>query len=460
MSESSATLEVHYARALEAGCAGGVATAQLDAIASEFTKAHRNVKLRVDAGELGFWKLPTQRDDLREIDEYVRHLPPAICDVVVLGIGGSSLGARAAVEAVATSVERRRNVHFPDNSDPQRLFRLLERLEPRTTLAIVISKSGGTVETAAQLLVVEQWLRAALADAAAPHLVAVTDPLRGALREWALARNHRCFPLPASVGGRFSVLAAPGLLPSALAGVSNEALLDGARSMMERCESPELASNPAGILASLAYLHDQKHNRPIHVLMPYADALRAFSHWFVQLWAESLGKRLNRRGERVETGPTPLPAIGATDQHAQVQLFMEGPRDKLFFFVDVEATEEDLSVPQTDADAYAYLGGRTLHEVLRAELRATSLALCEDGRPSITLKLARLNAHALGQLFFLFEAATAFAGEFYDVDAFDQPGVEAGKRYISGLLGRDGYEQDARFLLDAEKRISGKFVLR
>jgi glucose-6-phosphate isomerase len=185
-------------------------------------------------------------------------------------------------------------------------------------------------------------------------------------------------------------------------------------------------------------------------MMPYADALRPFADWYVQLWAESLGKRHDRHGRVVESGPTPLSAVGATDQHAQMQLFMEGPRNKIVTFISV-ADAPDLPIPATMGD-FTYLGGHSLLEVLQAERRGTTLALASDGRPSVTIELPSLNAASLGALFFLYEAATAFAGEIYGIDAFDQPGVELGKRLASGLLGRPGYEEAAEEVREAERK--------
>jgi glucose-6-phosphate isomerase len=195
--------------------------------------------------------------------------------------------------------------------------------------------------------------------------------------------------------------------------------------------------------------------RPLHVLMPYSDALRPIAAWFVQLWAESLGKRIDRSGRVIETGPTPIPAVGATDQHAQVQLFIEGPKDKLVTFIAIDEPPCDLAIPASSGDN-AYLTGHTLAELLDAERRGTALALARNGRPSLCVHLPRLDAASLGGLFFLFEAATAFAGELLDVDAFDQPGVEEGKRLAFGLLGRQGYESHREAVLTLEAACSPK----
>jgi glucose-6-phosphate isomerase len=249
--------------------------------------------------------------------------------------------------------------------------------------------------------------------------------------------------IPSNVGGRFSLLSPVGLLPALLGGADVDELLDGAADMAKRCQSAELRRNPAGIVAATHVLQHRLRGRSIHVMMPYADRLRPFAAWYVQLWAESLGKRVNRHGQVVEQGPTPIAAVGATDQHAQMQLFMEGPRDKLITFLRVAEPARDLVIPHMRG-ASAYLGGASLHDLLEAEREGTTQALASDGRPSITISVQRLDAFALGALFFLYEAATAFAGELYDVHAFDQPGVELGKRLAYGLLGREGYERTAQ----------------
>jgi glucose-6-phosphate isomerase len=226
--------------------------------------------------------------------------------------------------------------------------------------------------------------------------------------------------------------------------------------MAKRCETQELLKNPAGVVAAIHALQMRLFHRHLHVFIPYADALRPTAAWFVQLWAESLGKRVDRQGRVLEIGPTPLPAVGTTDQHAQVQLFIEGPKDKLVTFVAVDQPSSDLALPHVPGDN-AYLGGHSLAELLDAERRGTALALARNGRPSLTVHLPRLDAEQLGGLFFLFEAATAFMGEMLDIDAFNQPGVEEGKRLAFGLLGRPGYESQREAVLNHERERPSRY---
>jgi glucose-6-phosphate isomerase len=332
--------------------------------------------------------------------------------------------------------------------DPTSVTAALERIDPRRVLVNVISKSGGTAETMAQYLVVRDWLEQALGSAAYRHLVFTTDPTRGALRELAQRDHIATLDVPPDVGGRFSVLSPVGLLPAALVGIDIDGLLEGARHALDRSESDELLQNPAALYAALHWEADRAHGARIHVLMPYTDRLRELAEWYRQLWAESLGKRLDREGRTVHFGPTPVGAVGATDQHSQVQLFMEGPYDKVISFVVVDDPGVDLKIPlppgaELPADL-AYLPGHTLGELLRAEYEATSAALAQMGRMSCTLRFPDLAASTLGEALMFFQLATGYAGVWYGIDPFDQPGVELGKRLTFAAMGRPGYPQEPR----------------
>ena len=456
---SQKQLRIDYALCMAEGVGegNGLSAEVLESEKKAFAQGLERVLGRVQKGELGFWKLPDDESPVDAADKVVAELAGDIDDVLVLGIGGSSLGARAVLTALShplanTPFATGRRIHLPDNSDPWMFKALLERLDAKKTLVLVVSKSGGTVETAAQMTIAFAWLKQKLGpDSLKKHVIAVTDPEKGSLRALATELGLKTLPIPSNVGGRFSILTACGLLPMRLAGLDAKALLRGARAMAKRCENPDLLQNPAGILAAVHLQHMRLFKRPIHVLMPYCDALRPIAAWFVQLWAESLGKRIDRSGRVVEVGPTPIPAVGATDQHAQVQLFIEGPKDKVVSFIAVdEPVSGDVTMPESAGDL-AYLSGHTLFELLDAERRGTALALARNGRPSLTIHLPRLDAEQLGGLFFLFEAATAFAGELLDIDAFDQPGVEEGKRLAFGLLGRKGYEAQRTAVLTHEQ---------
>jgi glucose-6-phosphate isomerase len=273
---------------------------------------------------------------------------------------------------------------------------------------------------------------------------ATTDPRKGDLLVLARRLGIPTLPVPENVGGRFSVLTAVGLVPAAFLGLDLDGLMAGAREMRAHCWSALPARNVGVLGAVLLHLLATRRGRSIQVLMPYAEALRHLADWYRQLWAESLGKRLDRRGRVVETGQTPVVSLGATDQHSQVQLYMEGPPDKVVTFIEVERFRRDIKLPRRHADlpSLGYLGGATLGQLLRAERRGTEAAFTAAGRPNFTYLVPAISAHTLGQLLYLFEFQTALSGELLGIDAFDQPGVEAGKVATYALMGRKGYERE------------------
>jgi glucose-6-phosphate isomerase len=430
---------------------GGITDAEWRDAAASFAAAHAAVANEYAGGTLGFLDLPDDRALHQQTLDYVKEVrrhtgADGLTDVVVLGIGGSALGPIALRTALRPpqwnlldDAARQGNprLHVLDNVDPANISALLARLDLRRSLFVVISKSGGTAETMAQYLVIRARLNAVLGDEqATKQLVLVTDPQKGALRTIARADGIAALEIPSNVGGRFSVLTPVGILPAALIGIDTGELLAGAADMRTRCASKELGANIAGTWAALQFLADTKHGRHVQVLMPYSDALRDMADWFVQLWAESLGK--HRVAGDAGVGPTPLAALGATDQHSQVQLFMEGPGDKTVTFIGVEDGGADVEIPKLHGDVpeLAYLGGHRLGELLDIERRATAGALARRGRPNMTLTLDRVDPFHVGGLLMFLELATAYAGRLYGVNAFDQPGVELGKQFTYAMLGR------------------------
>ena len=449
-------IRLHYGRFFQDRLDGthGLARARLVELAARFADVQREVRRRRGRGKYGFYGLVDQGVTVREIKAFSEGLGQAHDHVLVLGIGGSALGTKALLNALRSpawnELDDERREFFPrltvlENVDPTSVAAALRRIDPRRVLVNVISKSGGTAETMAQYLVVRQWLEDALGAASYRHLVFTTDPARGALRELAAREGIATLTVPPEVGGRFSVLSPVGLLPAALVGIDIEGLLAGAARAIERAETDDLLRNPAALYAALHWAADTDLGARIHVLMPYSDRLREFAEWYRQLWAESLGKRVDRAGRTVHTGPTPVGAIGATDQHSQVQLFMEGPFDKAITFVTIDRPAEDVAIPER-ADLppdLAYLPGHTLGELLTAEYEATSAALAQMGRMSCTLRFPELSAETLGEAIMFFQLATGYAGVWYGIDPFDQPGVELGKRLTYGAMGRPGYEKQA-----------------
>ncbi len=433
--------------------AGGLDPGELDgALSIAFRRVLDEVESRRASGEMGFFSLPDAAEQAKAVQELADGFGQWFENLVVLGMGGSALGTLTLRDALLgpswNELDEDARDHYPrlhvlDNVDPRTVSDLLSRIDLRRTLFNVVSKSGTTVETMALYLVVEARLREILGeDSTRGHFLFTTDPRDGALRKIANEEGVLALEVPENIGGRFSVLSSVGLLPAAVVGIDIERVLNGARAMEARCASPVLRENPAGLLAALLHHADAVQGASVHVLMPYCDRLRAFAAWYQQLWAESLGKALDRQGREVNLGPTPLAAVGSSDQHSLLQLFMEGPRDKVVLCMDVGGAPDPVGIPanRQDMPAVAYLGGHSLAEVLRIERRATMEALRRQSRPNLTLEVDDLTPEALGELFILFEAAVVFAGAFYGVNPMDQPGVELGKRLTYGLLGRDGFE--------------------
>ncbi|MBN2208498.1 MAG: glucose-6-phosphate isomerase [Candidatus Coatesbacteria bacterium] len=444
-------LQFDYANALESavGKQNGLSEELLSEFAaSEGERAANALAETRAAGSLAFADVI---DDERAVDEaksLAQELQGTLENLVMIGIGGSALGNTALHSALLPplhnlmSADRRKGRprwFVLDNVDPDVTSALLDTLNLSKTLFVVTSKSGGTPETIANFAIAYKRVIEAIGQSsAASHFVAITDPQEGFLRQFSKQNHFHTLPVPQKLGGRFSVLCAVGLFPAALCGIDVDGFLAGARRMIEACFGARNVMQAPGYLAAMVYfLADKMRGKHINVMFPYSGRLVAFADWFVQLWAESLGKAENRDGETVNVGQTPLPAVGATDQHSQNQLFVEGPADKIITFVDVERFDSEVIIPDDfkDDPKIGYLAGHTLSELIRTEKLGTELALKERSRPTCSITLPRIDAESLGQLLMMFMLATAFAGELYNVNAFDQPGVELGKKITKKRLG-------------------------
>ncbi|HRJ49069.1 MAG: glucose-6-phosphate isomerase [Phycisphaeraceae bacterium] len=404
---------------------------------------------------------PVRSDHLRQVRSAVSACADRFENMVVLGIGGSALGNIALQSALnppthnllsgAPGGPRRGPRMFViDNVDPEYFAQTLSFCESapgglEKTLFNVISKSGETAETAAQFMIVREALRKRLGDRYAGNIVAATDPAQGTMRRICDQEGIATLPVPDGVGGRFSVLSPVGLFSAAMTGIDVEAMLQGAAEMDAACRREELTANPAAMLAFLLVELGTTKGKTNHVLMPYANSLYLLADWYRQLWAESLGKRVDRAGETVFAGFTPIKALGTTDQHSQVQLYREGPNDKVIGFLEVNSFRREVQIPTgLGVEALMYLEGRRMSELLSAEKRATEYALLESQRPNYTIRFPEIDARHVGQFLWLWQVATSYAGLMLDIDAYDQPAVELGKQATFGLMGRKGYETHKR----------------
>jgi glucose-6-phosphate isomerase len=431
----------------------GLSRQAVDALAARAEEVAGDLRTSRDAGELPFCDLPHDGETQKRVSKLAEDLRQDVDTLVVLGIGGSALGARAILAALPRDAPR---VVVADNIDPWSFGRLLDGVDLSRTAFNVISKSGETAETMSQFLIVrDRLLRALGAIDYKRRVVLTTDAEHGYLRQIVNDEGFRDLTIPAGVGGRFSVLSSVGLFPAAFAGVAIQDLLAGAAWADERSQSSVLWENPAYLLGALLYLAETRLDKNVVVLMPYCDRLRELAAWFSQLWAESLGKEVDLDGNSVTVGQTPVAALGATDQHSQLQLYLEGPRDKIVILLRVEDHGREIEVPSAygDLDGVGYLGGLGLGALLNMEQRATELALHKKQRMVLTLVVPKVNAFTLGQLFFLFEVATVFSGRLHRVNPLDQPAVEEGKRLTYGMAGRKGWEDRAA---EVEAWLAGK----
>lgn len=435
-----------------AGPSHGVSQAELASELMRISEISRRLKKERADGRLAFMDLPYQQQLVRDIQNYARRIPQSIDNFVVIGIGGSALGNIMLHSALnhpqynllPRKLRGRPRMFFLDNVDPERTASLLETLEPSKTLFNVITKSGDTAETMSNFLIARDWLLKAVGKKKlSRHMVATTDASKGHLRKLVELEGYQSFVVPDGVGGRFSVLTPVGLLSAAASGINIRKLLAGAAMMDEICRADDPMENPAALNALLHYLLDTRKGKRISVMMPYAHRLRDFADWYRQLWAESLGKEFSLDGTQVNAGQTPVKALGATDQHSQLQLYMEGPFDKVITFIGLEKYPKEIKIPRVfkEMEGIGYLGGHNLGNLIKAEQESTALALAKKARPNCTITLPKLDAFSIGQLIYMYEVQTAFAGALYNINPFDQPGVELGKRYASGMMGRKGYEK-------------------
>jgi glucose-6-phosphate isomerase len=447
-----------------AGKANGLSRSEIERSQPRALRALKSFRRQSDEGRYGFAHLPFQTRVIQAISRYAEEARGSFDTVCVAGIGGSALGAWALdcgirgphpVQGAFTTQHPR--LVILDNVDPSFTAAALASMDPRRTLVVVIAKSGGTAETVATFLIVRDWLEQALGRRqAARHILAVTteDKDKSELFALSQAEGYRVFGIPQNVGGRFSVLSPAGLVPAALIGIDIRKLTRGARRMTHLCWQPDTGANIALRAALCHWLIWTRKAKSIQVAFPYSNQLWGTAFWFRQLWAESLGKARNRAGEEVHTGQTPVAALGTTDQHSQVQLYIEGPNDKVFTFWAVEKFSSAGRIPKRrfNLPAFDVLAGRSLAELIDAERRATAAALVENGRPNCTITLDRVDEEHLGAFLQMMEFQTAFMGELLDIDAFDQEGVELGKRFTYGLMGRRGFEKYRRQFTAYEKK--------
>lgn len=448
------------------GADHGVSRNELNQTRPQALRALESFRAKSEAGRYGFPHLPFDEKGIAQIRKFAAGASGRFESICLIGIGGSALGAWALDCALRGPhpVQPKFSAKNPrlvilDNVDPAFLAAALDSMNPRKTLALAVTKSGSTAETMATYLLVRAWLEKTVGRKNLPrHLATVTEPAsadgkHSDLLEAARREGYPEFYLPVNVGGRFSVLSPVGLLPAALAGIDIRKLCAGARDMTHAYWQADLEKNIALSAALVHWLLLERRKKTIQVAFSYSNLLWGVAFWFRQLWAESLGKRAKRDGAETSVGQTPIAALGVTDQHSQVQLYLEGPNDKAFTLWAVGRQKQALKIPKGFADlpSCGYLGGQTMGALFDAERKATAAALARNQRPNCTVTLPVVDAYHVGAFLQMMEFEVAFMGELMGIDAFDQPGVELGKRLTYGLMGRHGFDDYRRQFEDYEK---------
>lgn len=391
--------------------------------------------------------------ELDELIEYMTGVRNKASAFVVLGIGGSALGPISVVQALlnmrlnelpdsALRAAELPKLYIEDNIDPERMNELIELIDLKTTYFNIITKSGETSETLSQFLVLYDLMKKAVGEeVAAEHFIATTTIGKGTLYNIAQEYGFKTYGVGAGVGGRFSVFSNVGLVPFAVMGIDIKEMLRGARVMTDASKKPDVSANPA-LLTAFLQVEAMKLGANISVMMPYADSLKYMSDFYCQIWAESLGKAVDFDGKTVNCGQTPVKALGVTDQHSQVQLYTEGPYDKVVTFLAVDKFRKDIIIPDDPNVHFCdFLKGHTMGELLNHERVATEYALKVAGRMSFTIYLPEVTEATVGELLAYYMYQTAFAGALLNIDTFNQPGVEEGKKATFAMLGRKGYEE-------------------
>ena len=432
----------------------GIPRAEMEKMAGAMRDAYAMVEVNRGKGMQGWMTLPYDQDEvLSAIEKTAARVREEFDAFVVLGIGGSALGPAAVHQALRhlhyneLPKEKRGGprLYIEDNIDPERMAALLDVIDLDKTCFNVITKSGGTAETMSQYLIVLDQLKKAVGDDYRRHIIVTTSKEKGFLTKIARQEGYETFYIPDGVGGRFSELCPVGLVAAAVTGVDIRGLVAGAKAMDERCASDDAWKNPALFEAGLMYAAMGK-GMNMSVMMPYADSLKLISDWYAQLWAESLGKNLTLDGKPCHVGQTPIKAVGVTDQHSQLQLYTEGPFDKVITFLKVEAFRAETPIPHgcDDVPTIAFLGGKSHNQLIEAERQGTEYAIYRSGHVSQTITLPSVNAETIGQLLYFLELVTAYTGALLNIDAFNQPGVEESKVASYAVMGYESEKHSAK----------------
>ncbi|HSU68633.1 MAG TPA: glucose-6-phosphate isomerase [Tepidisphaeraceae bacterium] len=441
----------------------GVSEKELKQIAPRIKELTKQMADDRKAGKLRYRDLPYDEEMVDSVHREVEHFRDRADVLIVLGIGGSALGNIALHNALNPFTynllsDRTRlgpQLFVLDNVDPDQIKAVVDLITPKIkkTIVNVISKSGETAETASQFILFRDLLQQKLGKKYKDNILATTDAKEGTLREICNAEGYRTLEVPEGVGGRFTVMSAVGLFSAAMTGIDVDALLRGAADMDKRLKDGDLFKNAAAMIAAISFILDQK-GKNMSVMMPYSTSLYYLADWFRQLWAESLGKQNGLKKKNVFAGQTPIKALGTTDQHSQVQLYREGPNDKVITFLEVERFATKLAIPSSmkSIPTLEYLAGANFQTLINSEKIGTEYALMESQRPTMTVQFPQISPETVGQFLYLYEVAVSYMGGLYEINTYDQPAVQLGKDATYALMGKSGYADLAKKIQPVAKR--------
>jgi len=458
----SMTLDYTNCLASSIGATHGLTDAEIDTLVAKFPKHHENIEELRANGESSFFDLPSQ--DLNAMQALVKQHKGKWENLVVIGTAGATIGPKSIAGALlpehwniltATARKKCPRAFILDNADPQSANELLAAIDPKKTLFYFISKSGNTAETNGVFMWLAEFLKKKVGKTAlSKQVVLATTPERSFLSTVAEAEQIELIPIPDNLSGRFSVLHASSLFPVALLGIDYDGLLAGAKAMDERCRHDRAMENPAYMHSLIHYLLTRKRRKTLHSTMAFSNRLLGWVDWYNHLLAVSLGKMLNRKGKAVHVGPSPSQACGPAGCYGQMQLYQEGPFDKVTTFLTVTDHSTDLEIPALyeDNEGLNYLHGSKASTIMDQAYIGAAQVITDAGRPNMTIALDNVSPQSLGGLYFMLQLSTVMSAELYGIDAFNQPGVDANKQAIFAQLGRAGFEDKANLLAGYRER--------
>ncbi len=466
LAEPPVRVDANGAMAATIGLQAGLSPAEIESVADRLRASIARLDAERAEGRRPFLELAAREKELAAVAARAAELRGQIDWCVVVAGDGSTLGNQILRDALAMGRDRPGEggigLVFVDGADPGTMRSVLDHVEVQRTLFHVIAGAGESVETLGAFLVLRDRLLRELGAVAYPrHLLLTTDADAGPLRQIVNDEGLHATEFPSGVAGHQAATSPEHLLGAFLLDLDVASFLRGARSMDQRCRTAEPTENPAALLATSYYLLATLHGVQTSVLFGYSDRLGGLAEWWRHFWASTVGKKLEGESSSVSVGLTPVVARGTLDQYTQLQMYLDGPADKVLTFLRVEDSGAPVAIPRSygDIDDIAYVGGRNLGDLVRLGQQAVECSVARAGRPSLSIELPAVSPHALGQFVRLLESTALLCASLHDVDPQARPGVEGARRLVYGALGKPGFESEAQELRRSLEARDARWVL-